>query len=139
MKFLHALTCITAFFFMSSCSDSDAPHGEDSVPEISFAKGADISWVTEMEDDGIRFFNPEGEEKDCFLLMKELGMNAIRLRVWVNPENAYGNYSSQEDVVIKAGRAKDAGMDIMIDFHYSDFFADPSRQTKPAAWKNLSL
>lgn len=142
MKLLYALTCITAAFIISSCSDIDGQEGKDPVPEISeatFAKGADISWVTEMEADGVRFFNTKGEETDCFLLMKELGMNAIRLRVWVNPENAYGKYSDMEDVVIKARRAKDAGMELMIDFHYSDFFADPSRQTKPAAWKNLSM
>ena len=65
-------------------------------------------------------------------------MNAIRLRVWVNPEKAYGNFCNQVDVVAKAKRAKEAGMEVMIDFHYSDFFADPDRQTKPAAWEGKS-
>lgn len=106
---------------------------------VSFYKGADISWVTEMEKDGKKFYQASGKETDCFELLKTLGMNAIRLRVWVNPENAYGNYSNQTDVVAKAKRAKAAGMDVMIDFHYSDFFADPGKQTKPEAWKNKSL
>lgn len=107
--------------------------------ETTFSKGADISWVTEMENDGKKFHNADGKETDCFTLMKEIGMNAIRLRVWVNPENAYGNYCNEADVVAKAKRAKNAGMDVMIDFHYSDFFADPSRQDKPKAWEGKSL
>lgn len=109
------------------------------IVKNGFAEGADISWVTEMEDDGVKFYNSKGEEKDCFVLMKELGMTAIRLRVWVNPENEYGAYCNQEDVVVKAVRAKNAGMDVMIDFHYSDFFADPGRQTLPVAWTGKSM
>ena len=109
----------------------------DPTPDnnLSFYKGADISWITEMEKDGKKFYNAAGKETDGFQLMKELGMNAIRLRVWVNPEKAYGNFCNQADVVAKAKRAMEAGMEVMIDFHYSDFFADPGRQTKPAAWE----
>ena len=106
---------------------------------VGFYKGADISWVTEMEKDGHKFYNAAGKETDCFVLMKELGMNAIRLRVWVNPEKTYGSYSNQADVVAKAKRAKEAGLEVMIDFHYSDFFADPGKQTKPEAWKNKTV
>ena len=102
---------------------------------MSFYKGADVSWVTEMEQDGKKFYNAAGKEADCFVLMKEVGMKAIRLRVWVNPEKVYGNYCHQTDVVAKAKRAKEAGLEVMIDFHYSDFFADPGRQTKPAVWE----
>ena len=115
---------------------SETPEGNT---ETVFAKGADISWVTEMEADGVKFHNAAGEQKDCFILMKELGMNAIRLRVWVNPENTYGTWSDQADVTAKAKRAKEAGLDVMIDFHYSDFFADPGKQTKPEAWKSKSF
>lgn len=100
----------------------------------SLVKGADISWVTEMEDQGKSFYNTSGVKTDCFQLMKETGMNAIRLRVWVNPEKAYGSYCNKADVVAKALRAKAQGLDLLIDFHYSDFFADPSRQTKPSNW-----
>ena len=139
MKSLHILTCVLLALLHVSCS-ADKAQGEPSAPaETPFAKGADISWVTEMEADGVRFYNQKGEETDCFLLMNELGMNAVRLRVWVNPENSYGNWSDQADVVAKAKRAKEAGLDVMIDFHYSDFFADPGRQNKPEAWKGMSL
>ena len=114
-------------------------HGGDVIISNSFAKGADISWVTEMEDDGVKFYNSSGTETDCFDLMASLGMNACRLRVWVNPENEYGAYCDKTDVVAKAVRAKAAGMDVMIDFHYSDMFADPNRQATPKAWEGYTL
>jgi len=63
-------------------------------------------------------------------------MNAIRLRVWVNPSSGWNNIT---DVVAKAKRAKAAGFDILIDFHYSDTWADPAHQTKPAAWSSYTF
>lgn len=118
--------------------DADADDGT-TTSSSAFAKGADLSWVTEMEDDGKKFYNSSGTETDCFEIMAALGMNACRLRVWVNPENDYGAYCDKADVVAKAVRAKAAGLDVMIDFHYSDMFADPSRQNTPAAWEDYSL
>ena len=105
----------------------------------TFAHGADISWYTEMEADGRQFYNASGEARSCPVLMKELGMNAVRLRVWVNPENAACNFNNAADVVAQAKAAKAAGLDVMIDFHYSDLWADPSRQQTPKAWQNLDL
>ena len=105
----------------------------------TFAHGADISWYTEMEADGRQFYNASGEARSCPVLMKELGMNAVRLRVWVNPENAACNFNNAADVVAKAKAAKAAGLDVMIDFHYSDLWADPSRQQTPKAWQDLDL
>lgn len=104
-----------------------------------FARGADVSWCTEMEASGKKFYDAQGRETELMELMKGIGMNAIRLRVWVNPETAYGAWSDKADVLQKARRAHAQGLQLMIDFHYSDFFADPSRQTKPAAWKDYSL
>lgn len=158
MKLINLFIVGCLFLGLAACGggndDPEAPTPEptptpnpspsptpDPTPDntVSFYKGADISWVTEMEKGGKKFYNASGKETGCFELMKELGMNAIRLRVWVNPEKAYGDYCNQADVVAKAKRAKEAGMEVMIDFHYSDFFADPSRQTKPAAWEGKSL
>ena len=105
-----------------------------------FARGADVSWCTEMEADGRKFYNAQGEETDIFSLMKQIGMTAIRLRVWVNPkEYGYGAWCDLDDVVKKACRARDYGLDVMIDFHYSDFFADPGNQRIPLAWQGHSL
>lgn len=139
MKNLWLSFCVLVSLTIAACSEPQEPDNGETIPDDAFAKGADISWVTEMEADGVKFHNEEGKETDCFILMKELGMEAIRLRVWVNPEKQYGDFSNLKDVVSKSSRAKDAGMDLMIDFHYSDFFADPGRQDKPAAWKDKSM
>ena len=106
----------------------------------TFARGADISWCTEMEADGQKFYNADGIETDIFALMKEIGMSAIRLRVWVNPTKyGYGAWCDKADVIAKAKRAHAQGLDLMIDFHYSDFFADPDRQDTPLEWKDYDL
>ncbi|MES2776437.1 MAG: glycosyl hydrolase 53 family protein [Bacteroidota bacterium] len=99
---------------------------------VNFAKGADISWVTQMEASMRKFYNAAGTEMECFALMKSLGFNSIRLRVWVNP--AAPGWCNTADMVAKAVRAKNLGLRVMIDFHYSDSWADPGKQTKPAAW-----
>lgn len=93
-----------------------------------------------MEADGKKFYNIAGEEKDIFALMKEIGMTAIRLRVWVNPDKfGYGPWCDKADVLGMAKRVHLQGLDLMIDFHYSDFFADPGTQTKPDDWKNYTV
>ncbi len=112
-----------------------APVQPTPVP-TTFAKGADISWVTPMEAGGIKFYNAAGTQQECMALLKSLGMNTIRLRVWVNPALGYNNAA---DVLAKAIRAKNAGLRIMIDFHYSDTWADPGSQTKPAAWAGQNI
>lgn len=105
---------------------------------MDFVRGADVSWCTEMEADGKKFYDANGTETELMKLMKGIGMNAIRLRVWVNPEEGYGAWSDKADVLAKAQRANAQGLNLLIDFHYSDFFADPGRQTKPAAWSGYS-
>lgn len=98
-----------------------------------FALGADISGTTQMESRGTRFYNSKGEIRENTALMKELGLNAVRLRVWVNPR---GGWSGAQDVLEMAKRAKYYNMDLMIDFHYSDWWADPGKQNIPAEWKD---
>jgi arabinogalactan endo-1,4-beta-galactosidase len=106
----------------------------------TFARGADVSWCTEMEAEGKKFYNANGQKTELMALMKEIGMNAIRLRVWVNPlDYGYGAWSDKADVIQKAERAHQQGLDLMIDFHYSDFFADPERQEKPKDWSSYTL
>ena len=118
-------------------ADDPAPNpggggGTTNPPLVTdFAKGADISWLTQMEAGNMKFYNSAGTQQDCIQILKDLGMNAIRLRVWVNPSNGWCNTA---DLVAKATRAKALGMKILLDFHYSDSWADPGKQTKPAAW-----
>lgn len=101
----------------------------------SFARGADISWFTEQEADGVKFYNKQGEAEDCLELLQSLGMNAVRYRVWVNHTTGWCN---KHEVVEKSVRAAKKGLRIMIDFHYSDNFADPQQQNIPAAWREYS-
>jgi arabinogalactan endo-1,4-beta-galactosidase len=114
-------------------SNSTTPASTDSIASapVTFISGADVSWISEMEADGWKFFNKNGSPGDIFQILKSEGINSIRLRVWVNPIDIY---NSTPDVVAKAILARNAGMKIMIDFHYSDTWADPGHQTKPAAW-----
>lgn len=102
----------------------------------NFAKGADVGWLSQMEAAGRIFYNSNGLPQDCIQILKDKGINAIRLRVWMNPT---GGWCGTTDVVAQAIRAKNRGMKIMIDFHYSDSWADPGQQNKPAAWVGLSL
>ncbi len=131
---MFAVLALTA----SSC---ERPEGGDDPKPIdpeptTFAKGADVSWLTQMEKEGCKFYNASGQETECMALLKSLGMDAIRLRVWVDPKDGW---CGKEDVLAKARRAQALGMRLMIDFHFSDWWADPGKQNKPAAWKNLDL
>lgn len=134
-KYVFALLLIAA-----GCS-KPAPAEIPTPPVVppsttTVARGADISWLTQMENAGIKFYNASGAAEDCFKVLKDLGVNAIRLRVWVNPSNGWCNTA---DVVAKAVRAKNMGMKLLIDFHYSDSWADPGKQNKPAAWAGKDL
>ncbi|MEO7311931.1 MAG: glycosyl hydrolase 53 family protein [Chitinophagaceae bacterium] len=104
---------------------------------VNFAKGADISWVTQMESSGRKFYTAAGVETECFALMKSLGLTSIRLRVWVNP--AAPGWCNTADLVAKAVRANNLGLRVLVDFHYSDSWADPGKQTKPAAWAGQTV
>ena len=110
-------------------------YAQKPTSDVTFWVGADISGTTELEARGVQLRNAEGEPRECTALMRELGLNAVRLRVWVNPKDSL---CDKADVVRMALRAKDWGMAVMIDFHYSDWWADPAHQDIPAAWKEMS-
>ena len=140
-KIFNILFILLGFGFLiypTGCKKSDpVDNPTDTIKtDTTFCKGADVSWVTQMESSGKKFYNSAGTETECMTLLKSLGMNSIRLRVWVNPTDGWCNTA---DLLVKALRAKNLGMRIMIDFHYSDTWADPSKQTKPAAWTSLSF
>lgn len=105
-----------------------------------FAKGADVSWVPQMEATGYQFYDTDGSRKDVLQILKDRGMNTVRLRVFVNPsDDPRSGHCSKEETIAFAVRAQKMGFRIMIDFHYSDSWADPGKQNKPEAWKNLSF
>ncbi len=101
----------------------------------TFWLGADISGTSQLEAHGVQLYNAQGEPRENTVLMREYGLNAARFRVWVNPKDGF---SSKEDVLKLALRAKAQGMAIMIDFHYSDWWADPGKQNIPKAWEKMS-
>ena len=129
-KLFNTLIAILIALNICSCRNNE-------VAEPDFWLGADISWITEMEANGHKFYNKNGEERECTALMKEMGLNAVRLRVWVDP-SAHGNWCNKEDLLVKCQRAKELGMAIMVDFHYSDWWADPNKQNIPASWSGHS-
>ena len=101
----------------------------------TFAKGADVGWLQQMEATGYVFYNNQGVAQDCFQILKDKGINSIRLRVFVNPsDDKVSGHCRQDEVVTMAKRATTMGFRIMVDFHYSDSWADPGKQVKPAAW-----
>ena len=124
---------------MASCEKDSKPVPDEIPVEQTtvFAKGADVSWLPQMETTGFIFKDTDGTQKNCLQILKDRGINTIRLRVFVNPSNDKTNgHCSKDETVAMALRAKNMGMHVMIDFHYSDSWADPSKQTKPAAWSN---
>src|SRR4249919_2753951 len=103
MKVFIVLALASSFSFACQKSSSQTGNPPPTPPGNSnFAKGADVSWVSEMESNGRKFYNSTGTEKECMQLLKDLGMNSIRLRAWVNPAN---NWNNTADVLAKALRA----------------------------------
>ena len=118
--------------------------GEAAKPrEATKMLGADISFLPQLEDRGMKFFD-NGVQKDPILIMKDHGFNYIRLRIFNDPARDSGyspkrGFCDLEHTKQMAKRVKDAGMKLLLDFHYSDYWADPGKQYKPAAWRNLSF
>ena len=108
-----------------------------------FATGADISWITQIEQLGkYQLVDQQGQPTDGFQMLKDCGMDMVRLRVWVHPDpdRLDGRiWCDTKDMVAKAVRATQAGMKVMVDFHYSDWWADPQKQNVPKAWKDCNI
>jgi arabinogalactan endo-1,4-beta-galactosidase len=110
------------------------------APDDAFVLGADISWVQQREDEGVRY-SDHGTEKDILAILGDHRFNWIRLRIFHDPKAPRGysarGYCDLEHTLAMARRIKAAGLKFLLDFHYSDNWADPGKQVKPAAWKEL--
>lgn len=109
---------------------------------MDMIKGMDVSMIRELEANGASYYR-NGKKEDLFELLKTCGVNMVRLRIWPDPYDENGNpygggMNDLETTAALAGRTVEHGMDFMVDFHYSDFWADPGKQVKPKAWENLS-
>lgn len=118
----------------------------EAIPDISddFYRGMDASAVLALENSGVKYYNFDGEEQDVFMTLAQAGVNYIRLRVWNDPYdengNGYGGGNNDVATAITLGqRATKYGMKVCIDFHYSDFWADPKKQFVPKAWEGMDI
>lgn len=116
------------------------------IPDLSdsFIRGMDVSSILAEEKSGVKYYNADGIEQDVFTTMAEAGVNFARIRVWNDPYdengNGYGGGNNDLATAIALGkRATENGMKVCIDFHYSDFWADPAKQMCPKAWVGMSL
>lgn len=109
-----------------------------------FYRGMDASAVLALENSGVKYYNFDGKEQDVFMTLAQAGVNYIRLRVWNDPYdengNGYGGGNNDVATAIALGqRATKYGMKVCIDFHYSDFWADPKKQFVPKAWEGMEI
>ena len=124
-------------------SDSLYVKKVEALPE-DFILGMDASCVPALEQSGVTYYDHDGIEKDVYEILSNNGINYIRVRIWNDPYdvngNGYGGGNCDLDNAIAIGkRATQYGMKLLVNFHYSDFWADPSKQMVPKAWKNMSL
>ncbi len=115
----------------------------ENLPE-DFILGMDASCVPALETGGVKYFDHEGIEKDVYQILSENGVNYIRVRVWNDPfdanGNGYGGGNCDIANAVEIGkRATAHGMKLLVNFHYSDFWADPGKQMVPKAWKGMDI
>ena len=134
---------------VASASDpASAPvDAEITVPRVEnlsedFIGGVDVSSVLSLEESGVVFRDQDGEPGDLFAILADSGITDVRVRVWNDPfdaaGNGYGGGNVDVDRAVEiAERATDAGLGVLVDFHYSDFWADPAKQQAPKAWAGL--
>ena len=108
-----------------------------------FIRGADISILSDMEKSGAKYYE-DGISKDALEILKNNGVNYVRLRLWQDPYNSNGESygagtNDLETTIALAKRAKSLGLNVLLDFHYSDFWVDPGKQNVPKAWQDLTF
>ncbi|THV36387.1 glycoside hydrolase family 53 protein [Glycomyces buryatensis] len=137
MRRMFAVALVAAMSFVAFATASPAQAVRD-----DFYMGVDVGTLAEVEAAGERFYD-DGVQGDALQIMADSGANLVRLRLWNDPYStsgqAYGGGTNDLEKTIElAQRAKDLGMDVLLDLHYSDFWADPGKQIKPKAWQSLS-
>lgn len=115
----------------------------ENIP-TDFIFGMDASAVPSLEAGGVRYYDHDGVEKDVYEILSENGINYIRVRIWNDPfdanGNGYGGGNCDIENAIEIGkRATAYGMKLLVNFHYSDFWADPAKQMVPKIWKSMDV
>ena len=124
-------------------SDSLYVKKVENMPD-DFIMGMDASCIPALEASGVKYYDHDGEEKDVYQILSENGVNYIRVRIWNDPYdkegNGYGGGNCDIENALEIGkRATKYGMKLLVNFHYSDFWADPAKQMVPKAWRGLSI
>ena len=130
---LALLSIVTFLLTLSATPISPTTAAPATAPALQ--NGADVSWLPEVERGGSKFYDSKGRKIDPLVLMKQAGLKTARVRLWVQPTD---ERSSISEVLVLAKRIKKAGLGFVLDFHYSDWWADPGSQTTPAAWQGLN-
>lgn len=109
-----------------------------------FIRGVDVSSIISLEQSGVKFYDVWGARADVFKVLAQAGVSHVRIRVWNDPYdadgNGYGGGNNDLDKAIELGkRATRNGLKVLIDFHYSDFWADPAKQKAPKAWQSYTV
>lgn len=130
-----AATCAVSPAAQATTTQTVSSRLLETPPQSALQNGADISWLPTIEEARSKFFNTNQKAVDPLTLMKRAGLSVARVRLWVNPSTAHGGLP---EVLALARRVKAAGLKLALDIHYSDWWADPGQQNKPAAWANLT-
>ncbi|MBP5284083.1 MAG: glycosyl hydrolase 53 family protein, partial [Treponema sp.] len=180
LKTINFLLLALSVFVFSGCDVPDSSYAkidtdpnsvasDDSIPSADtsrntdteaermkvtdgYVKGFDASYVDYYEtDQGLKYYDTDGTQKDFFTILKKHGVNTVRLRIWVDPENAVANgvvsgddswtasgMNTLERTLRLAKRAKDNNLKVMLDFHYSDYWTDPGKQVIPYSWQSIT-
>lgn len=139
------MTAILTFVIMIAAGTIEGPSPTPAHAASALVKGADIGWLSQLENKGVAWQDTNGTQKDALQILKDNGVTAVRLRVFVNPpsdflyEGGMLGYGDKKGVIWMSQRAKNLGLDVMINFHYSDHWADPGKQHKPSAWEGHSF
>ncbi len=148
MKKLVSLLLLIPVIFASCNKSSEGPSSSENSTPVhytwqTFSMGVDLSYVNELQDYGVAY-QDSGKVMDPFVILKNHGANTVRVRLWYNPQwvaalTGGKMYSDLADVEKTIRRAKDLGMAVNLDIHYSDTWADPGKQDPPAVWAGLPL
>ena len=154
MKIRKLSALLAAMLFLTACaapgqSSNTAPSQTQPaekalhLPE-DFILGMDASCVPSLENSGVKYYDHNGTEKDVYQILSENGINYIRVRIWNDPYDANGNgYGGGNcdlaNAIAIGQRATKYGLKLLVNFHYSDFWADPGKQAVPKAWKGLDI
>lgn len=139
------MCAITLCLFLLSCTKSGDTKTTPVTPPDTTAnkndvhltyRGADLSFLPEIEQAGTKFYDSTGAVKPALQIFKDYGCNLVRVRLWYNPATPH---SALPEVLAFCKQIHDAGLQILLDFHFSDSWADPGQQPIPAAWSGLTI